>query len=226
MRGSPARAQPTPSSIRAVGSATNGRTIADEAAVAAAVRRVLSELRPNWRFRYQRLESLSYTNEVRLLRRTTLMISLFGSSLHNCRFLPPGAIVLQVHGALKGEVAARTAYQFREVCEGWMGLRWAGFAVPGWRCNWYDPNVSLSGPSCAPDQQSTPHGSDFERARVEPASFVRFVAAALVGNFSQLARAYGQEILGERYSMAELRRIGGIGSGSNGLLGTWARDAI
>ena len=206
--------------------ASNGRTIADEAAVAAAVRRALSELRPNWRFRYQRLESLSYTNEVRLLRRTTLLISLFGSSLHNCRFLPPGAIVLQVHGALKGEVAARTAYQFRKVCEDWMGLRWAGFAAPGWRCNWYDPNASLTDPFCAPGQQSTPHSSDFERARVEPASFVRFLAAALGGNFSQLSRTYGREILGERYSMAELRRIGGLGPGSNGLLGTWVRDAI
>ena len=61
---------------------SNGRRIENEAMVAAAVRTALARIRPHWRFRYQRLESLSYANELRLFRRTTLMIGLFGSALH------------------------------------------------------------------------------------------------------------------------------------------------
>ena len=59
--------------------ASNQRRIADEAAVAEAVRGVVAKARPHWRFRRQRLEQLSYTNEMRLLRSTRLFICLFSA---------------------------------------------------------------------------------------------------------------------------------------------------
>ena len=161
--------------------ATNGRRIADEAAVADAVRRAVSALRPAWRFRYQRLESLSYANELRLLRRTTIMIGLFGSNLHNCRFLDAGAAVLQIHGALKGELGS--LYQYRHVCHKGLGLRWAAYVAPGWNCSVYKPE-SEKALECSGTE---PKGRDFTVARVDPASFVRFFTAALEGNWSQLS---------------------------------------
>ena len=150
----------------------------------------MSSLRPQWRFRRQRLESLSYASELRLLRRTTLLISLFGSSLHNCRFLPEGAIVIQIHGALKGEVSTGSAHQYRRVCEQQMGLRFAAYAVPGWRCDIFN-RESLEGDECAGGER---RGADFTRARVEAAPFTRFLAAALAGNFSALASEYAAAV--------------------------------
>ena len=149
--------------------ATNARRIANEAAVAEAVRSVVTKYRPGWRFRYQRLESLTYANELRLLRRTTMLVALFGSSLHNCRFLPEGTIVLQVHGALKGETSRGGAYLYRDVCHRHMGLPWAAYAVPGWK-------------------------SDFAKAHVPLSEFGHFVSAALEGNFSALSQAFADAV--------------------------------
>eukprot|EP00966_Prymnesium_polylepis_P243925 5641632-Prymnesium_polylepis.3 len=42
--------------------------------------------------------------QVRLLRRARVFISLFGSALHNCRLLHEGALVLELHGALRNDV--------------------------------------------------------------------------------------------------------------------------
>ena len=75
--------------------ASNGRRIVNETALASAVRAHFDRVRPSWRFRHQRLESLSYGNEIRLMRRARVLISLFGSALHNCRFLDPSALVIQ-----------------------------------------------------------------------------------------------------------------------------------
>ena len=135
--------------------ASNARRIADEAPLVEAVRAAIALRRPRWRFRHQRLESLSYASEMRLLRRTALLVSLYGSSLHNClaartqtlvslccraaarasvraaawagRFLPDGAIVLQIHGALKGEISRHDAWQYPPGTSGGGG----GGASPG-----------------------------------------------------------------------------------------------
>ena len=42
---------------------------------------------------------------MRLLRRTRVYVALFGAALASCRLLPPGAIVVQISGALKGEIS-------------------------------------------------------------------------------------------------------------------------
>ena len=63
--------------------ASNQRHIANEQAVADGVRRLVAHERPGWKFVHQRLETLSYANELRLMRRTTVLIALFGSAIHN-----------------------------------------------------------------------------------------------------------------------------------------------
>lgn len=126
------------------------------------MRRVVEDALPELTFRSQRLESLSYPNEVRLMRRTKLLIALFGAAIANCRFLPPGALVLQIHGALKGEIGTATALsQYPQVCSRGLGLRWAALAVPGWATPYPSNN------------------SDLMTARIEPHVLARFVARAL-----------------------------------------------
>ena len=171
--------------------ASNARRIANESGLADVVREVVRQVKPEYRFRYQRLESLSYTNELKLLRRTAVLISLFGSSLHNCRFLPEGAIVLQIHGALKAEVGEGSAYQFRDVCERAMGLKWAAFAADGWSCNIYN-RMSRDGPQCAGAKK----WKDFSVARVPPHRFGEFVRSALQGDFTTIHKQY-EDALGE-----------------------------
>ena len=169
--------------------ASNQRRIANEAVVARAVREAVAALKPQWRFLHQRLESLSYANELRLLRRTTMLIGLFGSGLHNCRFLPEGATVIQIHGALKGEIHRSSAYLYRDVCQTRMGLQWAGFAAPGWNCTWY-------GEDHPEDCEGAPDKEDFKTARVAPRAFAAFVRTALVGGeqrMGELARAYARD---------------------------------
>jgi len=161
--------------------ASNGRRIADELLLAQAVKTCLAILRPNWRFRHQRLESLSYYNELRLLRRTTLMIALFGSSLHNCRFLPEGAMVLEIHGALKGETSRSAFSLYPTICRQEMGLDYAAYVPPGWDCSVLDG-------SC----------TGYLEAHVEPMAFVRFVAAALAGNLSSLDHDFVRATTGGR----------------------------
>ena len=204
--------------------ASNQRRIADEAAVAEAVRGVVAQARPHWRFRRQRLEQLSYTNEMRLLRSTRLFICLFSAgcvrvlsrtlarrdcdlaysrvlsrteivrraailsgpigsrvrSLTNCQFLPPGAIVIQIHGALRGEIASGSAlHQYRaDFCTRGLGLRWAGYAAHGWRRLY--PDEALH--------------EDFSHARVEPARFARFIARALGGQWEMINRQFVDDI--------------------------------
>ena len=144
---------------------SNGRRIADEATVAEAVRRTVARVAPHLRFRHQRLQMLSFSNEVRLLRRTRVLIALFGAGISGCRMLPPGAVVLQIDGALKGETSRfALVEQYREVCEdARLGVRWAAFVVPGWRQRY--PRDALA--------------PDFKTARVPPAPFAEFVERAL-----------------------------------------------
>ena len=73
------------------------------------------------------------------------------------------------------------ANYYKNICMETMGLNWAAHAASGWRCNIYD-RKSAEGADCA----GAPERRDFVEARVAPAAFARFVAAALDGNFSAL----------------------------------------
>ena len=135
---------------------------------------------PRWSFKHVRLEALSYENEIRLLRRTRFLIALFGSALHNCRFLPADAVVLEVHGALKGERWG--AHYYRDICQTQVGLKWAGHVVRG-----------------AHDRNA--RSPDYTNARLEPAELLRVVHGALDGNWTALAQEYEARLAQEdRYS--------------------------
>ena len=58
-----------------------------------------------------------------------MFISLFGSALHNCRWMRPGAIVIEIRGAMRNAFADYNLYA--DVCAETMGLRWAGFTTEG-----------------------------------------------------------------------------------------------
>ena len=263
--------------------ASNGRRLANEEALAAALRALLSEVQPQWHFRHQRLESLSYVNEVRLMRRTAVLISLFGSGLcvlaarqqghlpqhphtmrawmhavpggvsfvarmaswlhattphfhpclvrspvkvpvssrlscwsgvshrilrsYNCQFMPEGGLVLQVHGALKGEVTPDAAFAYRRTCHTRMGLDWAAYAVPGWNCSYYNlPAVPHDCPR-ADWPPSADTWYDFHTARVSISPFLRFVHRALDRNLSSLLLDYARVVLPGYSSAHDLTEI-------------------
>jgi hypothetical protein len=106
---------------------SNGRRIAEEASLVRALKRFVAHRRPTWRFVHAELESLgSYAEEVALMARTRLLIGLFGSALHNCRFLPQDSVVIELHGALKNDVGFRDWYLYYKVCQRQVGIRWVG----------------------------------------------------------------------------------------------------
>ena len=90
--------------IKSAGGSTNGRGIVQEHAVAAALSKVFAARRPHWTFKHTNLEMMSYQSEIRLIRRSKFFISLFGGAMNNCRFLPPDSVVLEIQGAMKGEL--------------------------------------------------------------------------------------------------------------------------
>ena len=49
-----------------------------------------------------------------------MFISLFGSALNNCRFLPPESVVVEIHGALKDDWPSNG---YGSLCAESMGLR-------------------------------------------------------------------------------------------------------
>jgi len=71
--------------------ASNGRHVSDELGVVKQVRQHLARAWPVLELMHLRLPELSFAQEVRLMRRAAVFISLFGSALHNCRWMRPGA---------------------------------------------------------------------------------------------------------------------------------------
>ena len=71
--------------------ASNGRHVLDELGVVKQVREHLARAWPALELMHARLPELSFAQEVRLMRRAAVFISLFGSALHNCRWMRPGA---------------------------------------------------------------------------------------------------------------------------------------
>ena len=110
---------------------TNARRFANEATVADQLRLYFAERQPALRFVAQQLDQLSYSDEIRLVRRSRVFISLFGSALHNCRFLPVDALVVEIRGAMKDDIGKSDVFLYASLCAQSMGLRWVGYAVNG-----------------------------------------------------------------------------------------------
>ena len=184
---------------------TNGRRLRHEDHLADTLEHYLAAHAPALSFRHERLHTLAYADELRLLRRARIYISLFGSALHvrlrtyphprlavacgrcsathadrsvshcrtqNCRFLPDGAIVIELHGALKNDVAASDFYLYHRLCQVELGLRWVGVPVPNAAGNLFGDDGA------------------FDTATLNASAFVRSVEAALRGQWRMLARTY------------------------------------
>ena len=70
--------------------ASNGRNVFGELGVVDQVRQHLGRAWPTLELMHARLTELSFAQEVRLMRRAAVFISLFGSALHNCHWMRPG----------------------------------------------------------------------------------------------------------------------------------------
>lgn len=90
-------------------------------------------------------------------------------------------MVLEIHGALKGETSRSAFSLYPTICRQEMGLDYAAYVPPGWDCSVLDG-------SC----------TGYLEAHVEPMAFVRFVAAALAGNLSSLDHDFVRATTGGR----------------------------
>lgn len=173
--------------------ASNGRRIDGEAELVQRVQRYVHERHPELRFWSGSFEQLpSFADEVRLLRRTRVYVSLFGSSLHNCRLLPAGSIVIEIHGALR-EDWHQGAYA--PLCAQSMGLRWVGFAaqnaVPAFALSHGAASKSMKA-----SNSSYRRSPDYHTARVDTERFLAVLDAALRANWTEALRAYPFPIFG------------------------------
>ena len=165
----------------------NGRTIANEALVVERVRAHLARAWPAHSFLHQELQRLSYADEVRLMRRASVFISLFGSALHNCRWMRPGAIVIEIRGAMKNDYPDYMYYA--GLCAVTMGLRWAGLATKGHAPAWTrDANTGKV------EWGGHARRDDFHVAKVDAAELIGTLDHALRGNLTHLVRQYAANI--------------------------------
>ena len=113
---------------------SNGRRILNEQAVIKLVADILSsQAHDVWRLETVAPGKDSYVEELRRIGRGRLLVSLFGASLHNVRFLPEGSAVLEIHAALKNDFTSHSDYFYQSLCVDGLGLRWFGYAPQGFR---------------------------------------------------------------------------------------------
>jgi hypothetical protein len=109
-----------PDTIVFIRRGTNGRQIWREAEVVRAAREWAAGAHPSLRFMQFR-GSVNYADQIRLFARTRLLIGLFGSGLHNCRLMPAGSVVVEIHGALRNDF--QDDYGYYNLCANTCGLR-------------------------------------------------------------------------------------------------------
>ena len=104
------------------GSGSNRRRIYREAQLVTQLRQLLRRERPTWRLTTVDTANASYAEEVRAISAAHIMVSLFGSSLHNCRFMAAGSTVIEIHGALKHDFGED--YFYERICARALGHHW------------------------------------------------------------------------------------------------------
>lgn len=108
---------------------SNSRRVLGEARLEARLREWAAREHPSLTFVGERPHALpSFADEVGLYARSALVVTLFGSALHNCVFMRPGALVVELHGALYDQWASFFFYHRR--CRG-AGVLHAPFYVEG-----------------------------------------------------------------------------------------------
>jgi hypothetical protein len=107
---------------------TNRRRVHQELALVDAVGAWLRHHRPSWRMRSISPEDMAFVDEARAVAESDIVVSLFGSALHSCRYMRRGTLALEIHGALRNDMGADFFY-FHTCAK--YGVRWVGFPVPG-----------------------------------------------------------------------------------------------
>ena len=141
---------------------SNGRRVQGEAGFISLAKELTQELRPSLEFRVLRpgrgVER--YVDELRTFSQAAVVVSLFGSSLHNCHLVPNGSIVVELHGALKNDVDPSNDYFYRRTCEP-VGVHWIGYATRRFRESTLNETTRASMPNgpFVPNAFATAHVS-------------------------------------------------------------------
>ena len=166
--------------------ASSRRRLVAEGQLVGHLRAYVAARHPDLRFVLHVPEQVSFADELQLLRRTRVYVSLFSSALHLCRLLPPGSIVVELHGAL---LVDWQDAGYAQLCAASMGLRWVGVAA-------LNAVPALSNPLLAVDKAKLALSPDFARARVDANRLVASVDAALAGDWPGAIRQYPLPVFG------------------------------
>jgi hypothetical protein len=152
----------------------NKRRIWNESAVAAAVHTWAAAAHPGTRLVDFRggASMPSYRAQIALFARAKLVVANFGSALHNCWLMRPGAIVVEIHGALMFDHNDEYGY-YRE-CALVNGLRHVHYVVED-----AYPAYARRHPRTLPRSR---RGASYKPATysyVEPPALVRFLSTVL-----------------------------------------------
>uniref|UniRef100_A0A7S2N2S3 Glycosyltransferase 61 catalytic domain-containing protein n=1 Tax=Haptolina brevifila TaxID=156173 RepID=A0A7S2N2S3_9EUKA len=167
--------------------ASNRRKVHKEMDVVSRVREHLRHAWPALELMHARLTELNLAQEIRLMRRAAVFISLFGSALHNCRFMRPGAIVIEIRGAMKNDYSDFSLYA--NVCAELMGVRWAGLTTEG-----HVPSFKRDRGTGKPIWGKPARPQDRYIARINAAALISKLELALRSNFTALIHEYASNI--------------------------------
>lgn len=152
------------------------RSVAQEERVVAALGAWAAAEHPGLRFVAAHVHELSYADEVAAFADARVLISLWGSALHNCRYMRAGSVVVELYGALDGKFGDTAVYS--RACAESAGLAHAPFPVAGA----YPRRVCRSGKPCTRVPRNVPERelvyeveTDNVRARVQPSALVAFM---------------------------------------------------
>ena len=146
----------------------NQRRLANESGLVDALRMHIAHRHPRWRLVAIETDgSIPYADEAAAISRSDVLISLFGSALHGCRYLARGSIVLELHGALANDASQH--WQYWNVCAWLYGMRWAALPLV---------------------DQPRHHRNDAPTAYVSSAALLRFFDRAVAGEWEGLIREY------------------------------------
>lgn len=209
---------------------SNQRRIGDEHALIRRAQRVVRE-RPGWHLQTVNLERMSFSAEAAAVSSSSILISLFGSALYNCRLMAKGSVVVEIHAALKFDFAS--SYFYRDICNREsLGLDWVAYAPAGWGP---EPWRRTRGrPCCRPGAlagglqlmrcQNASNGlhpgdwcwerlerqrTTFETASVDPDAFEVFLSRVVRGELAGPRAEYDRVIDGHNNHVRQRARGGG-----------------
>ena len=178
--------------------ATNQRRIINEDELGLALAAHFAAQHPRLRFAHRDLQALPFLEEVRLFRRSRIVIALFGSVFWNCLYMGQGSVVVQIHGALKDDVDCGAAWGWCKLCR-LCSVGWVPHIVPGAMPTW--KNCSRAGSRLANRCKGRAEGTrvywhpHHHTARVAAGGLIATVEAALRGEHAARHAAFARHLL-------------------------------